>query len=92
MVAGQGSNGACTIYGANNIASVTRTASGTYYVAFTSAPADANYAPQLTVRGQNVVATWENPTTVGFDVNQQNGNANIGSAPQNNNFSVLVFR
>jgi hypothetical protein len=92
MVEGRGTNGACTIYGANNIASVTRTASGTYYVAFTTAPADANFAPQLTVRGQNVVGTWDNPSTAGFDVNQQNGNANIGSAPQNANFSVLVYR
>jgi hypothetical protein len=92
LVAGRVTNGACTVYGANNIASVTRTASGTYYVAFTTAPANGNFAPLITVQGQNVVGTFDNPTTAGFDVNQQNGNGNVGAAPQNANFSVLVYR
>ena len=45
---GQSSNGACTILKSKNVASVSRTAGGTYTVNFSTALSDANYAVAFT--------------------------------------------
>lgn len=92
-VTGRSTAGACTIAGANNVASVTRNAtSGQYDVVFTNLLANVNYAPLVIgTSGGNSVFTYLNLTTAGFSFAQQQGNANIGTGPTNVDFRFRVF-
>lgn len=92
FVYGQGVNGTCTTQGAVNVSSVTRSSAGTYVVNFApGAFANAVYQLIGTVDGQNVTIGPTSRSTSSVTLWQQNGQANTGSAPQDNNFSVVIF-
>lgn len=78
---GQAFNGACGLGVAANIASVSRTATGEYDVLFTTPLAHANYAVVQGSGEQNVVGNYHSRTVNGFSLSFQNGNANVGSGP-----------
>jgi hypothetical protein len=89
--AGRGASAGGITGTAYNVASITRNSTGNYTVAFTTALADANFAPIITARdassGNIRVASWDNPTTAGFDVLIRN---NAGTV-QDCDFAFVVL-
>lgn len=92
--AGQVTNGACVITKGFNVASVSRTAAGTYTITFTTNLADANYsiipACQYNVSGTIIVGLTYNvsPTVSSFSITSSNlGNSGTDSSV----YCVAVF-
>jgi hypothetical protein len=80
--AGRGSNGSCSVNATRGFGSVTRTASGSYYAAFTDLRSDLSYGVTITTNSQNVVSSYTKDFS-GIYIWLQNGNATVGAGPQN---------
>ncbi|MBI1407286.1 MAG: hypothetical protein GC145_14320 [Caulobacter sp.] len=82
--AGQGGNGACAAGSAvKNLSAVSRTASGSYSVAFETPLPVADYVLQISCTGQNIAHNITAQSQFGFSVAFQSGQANTGDSPQN---------